>query len=70
MNMLPGLMTDMGGFDYRAIETVFEIEQVDQKHRKKYFDQILKLINVIKKEREKRREEKNGQGQQLEPPKI
>lgn len=61
--MYPGLITDIG-FNYGAIESVFEIEEIENKYRKRIFDDVLKLINIVKAERGKRTND--GKGKQLE----
>lgn len=64
MKALPGLMDGMGGFNYGAIESTFNLMGIEQKYREKLFNDIMKLVNVIQKEREKRRENAQGQNTQ------
>lgn len=51
MKILPGLIRE-NGYDYKAIEIVFDIEDV--RDRQGMFNRILKLIDVIDTEKKKR----------------
>ncbi len=53
MMMLPGLIQERG-YNYTAIESVFEIEGIDRGRRRGIFQQVLKLLDVVSKERQKR----------------
>ena len=51
--ILPGLNTGFGGFDYQAIESVFNILQVNCGQRPILLDRCLIVISVIQTIREK-----------------
>ncbi len=48
--MLPGLIRE-SGFDYNAIQVVFDVNGIGQDARPKLLEQIIKLINIISEKR-------------------
>jgi hypothetical protein len=51
--MMPGLIRK-DGYDYAAIQVVFDAYGIDPERRPGMFDRVLSLINVFEKERRKR----------------
>lgn len=51
--MLPGLVRGDGGYDYNAIEVVWNAHGIDQARRPDMLNGIVKLITVVHKAREK-----------------
>ncbi|MFH2076953.1 MAG: hypothetical protein ABIJ57_16705 [Pseudomonadota bacterium] len=55
--MLPGLVRE-DGFDYAAIQVVFDAHAIDQDRRPTMLNQTIKLIGVVDAERMARRQSK------------
>jgi hypothetical protein len=49
VEMLPGLINPMGGYDYNAIEVVFNAHDIAQDKRSVLLAQYVKVIEVIDK---------------------
>ena len=58
IKMLPGLCTAEGGFDFRAIDFVFETYRVPEGQRFILLDRCIIVIDVIKEIRQRLREKK------------
>jgi len=52
--MLPGLLRQ-DGFDYSAIEVVFNTYKITNEKREFLFRQIVEVVDIIDKERQQRR---------------
>lgn len=52
--MLPGLQR-MEGYDYDAIEFVWDVYEIERERRRGMFDSITSLIDVINAEQRERR---------------
>ena len=52
--MLPGLIRHPGGYDYTAIQVIFDTHGIEQAKRPATMAEIVKLINVIDAERKAR----------------
>lgn len=58
--LLFGLIKPEGGYDYTAIQVVFDFYEVPTDERKPLFLLIGQLIRVVDKERQKRNEDKKS----------
>jgi len=52
--MLSGLIVPQGGYNYQAIQVVFDCNEVDVSRRSELLNKITKLIDVIEIERRSR----------------
>ena len=52
--MLPGFVNPMGGYDYNAIEVVFNAHGIEQDKRSVLLAQYVKVIEVIDKVRQEK----------------